>query len=60
LIYEMASNIDPTLLEPKEDFDVIGPGPPGGVMPVAETVSKTVGNSSTQEKSKSKKKAKRK
>jgi hypothetical protein len=60
LIYEMASNIDPNLLEPKEDFDVIGPGPPGGVMPVAETVSKTVSNSSTQEKSKSKKKAKRK
>jgi hypothetical protein len=35
LIYEMASNIDPSLLEPKEDFDVIGPGPPGAGTPVA-------------------------
>lgn len=35
LIYEMASNVDPSLLEPKEDFDVIGPGPPGAATPVA-------------------------
>ena len=35
LIYEVASNIDPNLLEPKEDFDVIGPGPPGNVVPIA-------------------------
>ena len=39
LIYEMASNVDPNLLEPKEDFDVIGPGQPGEVTPVAEKVS---------------------
>jgi len=35
LIYEMASNVDVSLLEPKEDFDVIGPGPPGGAAPGA-------------------------
>jgi len=51
LIYEMASNVDPNLLEPKEDFDVIGPGPPGGITPVAQNVS--------QDKAKRKKKAKR-
>ncbi|HLX36827.1 MAG TPA: hypothetical protein VKR29_03465, partial [Candidatus Binataceae bacterium] len=39
LIYEVASNVDPNLLEPKEDFDVIGPGPPGAVTPVANTGS---------------------
>src|ERR1700730_6516999 len=26
LIYEMASNVDPNMLEPREEFDVIGPG----------------------------------
>jgi hypothetical protein len=55
LIYEVASNVDPNLLEPKEDFDVIGPGPPGGVIPVADS-----GSNSSQDKVKSKKKAKRK
>ena len=50
LIYEMASNIDTSLLEPKEDFDVIGPGPPGGT-PVAENDS--------QDKAEPKDKAKR-
>jgi hypothetical protein len=29
LIYEMPSKIDEAMLEPKEDFDVIGPGPAG-------------------------------
>jgi len=56
LIYEMASNVDPNLLEPKEDFDVVGPGALGGVTPVTQVVS----NNSTQEKTKTKKKAKRK
>jgi hypothetical protein len=51
LIYEMASNVDPNLLEPKEDFDVIGPGEPGVVAPVAQKVS--------QDTPKRKKKAKR-
>ncbi len=51
LIYEMASNIDPSLLEPKEDFDVIGPGPPGEGTPVAENNS--------QDKAEPKDKAKR-
>jgi hypothetical protein len=51
LIYEMASNIDPSLLEPKEDFDVIGPGPPGAGTPVAENDS--------QDKAEPKDKAKR-
>jgi len=51
LIYEMASNVDPNLLEPKEDFDVIGPGQPGEVAPVAQKVS--------QDTPKRKKKAKR-
>jgi hypothetical protein len=55
LIYEVASNVDPNLLEPKEDFDVIGPGPPGGVMSVADS-----GSHHSQDKAKSKKKAKRK
>ena len=31
LIYEVPSHIDQALLEPKEDFDVIGPGRPGTV-----------------------------
>ena len=39
LIYEVASNVDPSLLEPIEHFDVIGPGPPGAVKPVANTGS---------------------
>lgn len=51
LIYEIPSNVDASLLEPKEDFDVIGPGPPGEVTPVAEKGS--------QDKIQSKKKAKR-
>ena len=29
LIYEMPSKVDEAMLEPKEDFDVIGPGPAG-------------------------------
>ncbi len=33
------SNIDPSLLEPKEEFDVIGPGQPGEVAPVAKNDS---------------------
>ncbi len=49
LIYEMASNVDPSLLEPKEDFDVIGPGPPG-VTPVADN-----GSNNSQDKATSKK-----
>lgn len=51
LIYEVASNIDPNLLEPKEEFDVIGPGRPGEVAPVAQNDS--------QDKAKQKEKAKR-
>ena len=39
LIYEMASNVDPSLLEPKEDFDVIGPGEPAAVAPTAQNES---------------------
>ncbi len=31
LIYEVPSHVDQALLEPKEDFDVIGPGRPGTV-----------------------------
>ena len=51
LIYEMASNVDPNLLEPREEFDVIGPGPPGVVTPVAQNES--------QDKAKQNEKAKR-
>jgi len=55
LIYEVPSNMDASLLEEKEQFDVIGPGEPGlaagAVTPVAQTVS--------QNKSKRKNKAKR-
>jgi hypothetical protein len=55
LIYEVPSNVDASLLEPKEVFDVIGPGEPGaagsGVTPVAQKIS--------QNKSKRKTKAKR-
>ena len=51
LIYETASSIDPNLLEPKEEFDVIGPGPPGEVAPVAQNDS--------QDKAKLNEKAKR-
>jgi hypothetical protein len=51
LIYEIPSNVDPTLLEPKEEFDVIGPDLPAGVAPVAENIS--------QDKDKPKTKAKR-
>ncbi len=39
LIYEMASNVDPNLLEPREEFDVIGPGAPGEVTPAAQNDS---------------------
>ena len=35
LIYETENSIDPNLLEPKEEFDVIGPDQPGEVAPVA-------------------------
>ena len=31
LIYEVPSHVDQALLEPREDFDVIGPGAPGEV-----------------------------
>ena len=45
LIYEVPSNMDASLMEQKEQFDVIGPGEPGapagGVTPVAQTISKT-------------------
>lgn len=51
LIYEVANNIDPNLLEPKEEFDVIGPGQPGEVAPVAQNES--------QDKAKQNEKAKR-
>ena len=55
LIYEVPSNMDASLLEQKEVFDVIGPGEPGAaagsVTPVTQTVS--------QNKSKRKTKAKR-
>ena len=51
LIYEVASNIDPNLLEPKEEFDVIGPGQPGEVAPMAQNES--------QDKAKQNEKAKR-
>ena len=46
-----ASNIDPNLPEPKEEFDVIGPGQPGEVAPMAQNDS--------QDKAKPKEKAKR-
>ena len=36
LIYEVPSGVDPALLEPKEEFDVVGPGEPGNVTPVAQ------------------------
>jgi hypothetical protein len=36
LIYEIPSNIDQALLEPREEFDVIGPGQPGEVTPAAD------------------------
>ncbi len=39
LIYEVPGNIDQTLLEPREEFDVIGPGAPGAVTPVAQNDS---------------------
>ena len=51
LIYEVPSNMDQALLEPKEDFDVIGTGRPGEVAPVAQNDS--------QEQDKPKNKAKR-
>ena len=51
LIYETASSIDPNLLEPIEEFDVIGPGPPAEVAPVAQNDS--------QDKAKLNEKAKR-
>jgi hypothetical protein len=55
LIYEVPSNMDASLLEQKEKFDVIGPGEPGAapgaVTPVAQT--------SSQNKPKRKNKAKR-
>ena len=44
LIYEMPSKSDQSLQEPKEDFDVIGPGPPGSaahITPVAQTTSQS-------------------
>jgi len=59
LIYEMASNVDPNLLEPREDFDIVGPGPLGGVVPVAQNSSQS-GSNDSQDKPKGKKKAKRK
>ncbi len=55
LIYSMPSTVDASMLEPKEDFDVIGPGEPGGsaenVTPVAQNIS--------EDKSKPNKNAKR-
>jgi hypothetical protein len=51
LIYETANSIDPNLLEPIEEFDVIGPGQPGEVAPVAQNDS--------QDKAKLNEKAKR-
>ncbi len=51
LIYEVPSNVDQALLEPREDFDIVGPGQPGDVTPVAQNDS--------QEKDKPKEKAKR-
>jgi hypothetical protein len=44
LIYEVANNLDPNLLEPKEEFDVIGPGAPGEVTPVAQNDSQAKQN----------------
>lgn len=44
LIYEMPSKSDQSLQEPKEDFDVIGPGPPGSaahLTSVAQTTSQS-------------------
>jgi len=40
LIYEVPSSMDQALLEPKEEFDVIGPGQPGEVTPVAQSISR--------------------
>jgi hypothetical protein len=51
LIYEVPSNVDQALLEPREDFDIVGPGQPGEVTPVAANDS--------QEKAKQNQKAKR-
>jgi len=51
LIYEVPSSVDQALLEPREEFDVIGPGQPGDVTPVAQNDS--------QDKDKPKNKAKR-
>lgn len=50
LIYEVPSNVDPALLEPKEEFDVIGPGLPAGVAPVAENISQDKGKPKTKAK----------
>jgi len=44
LIYEMPAKVDPALQEPKEEFDVIGPGAPGTaahITPVAQTTSQS-------------------
>ena len=51
LIYEVPSNVDQALLEPREEFDVVGPGQPGEIAPVAANDS--------QGKDKPKEKAKR-
>ena len=51
LIYEVPSNMDQALLEPREEFDVVGPGQPGDLTPVAQNDS--------QDKAKQKEKAKR-
>ena len=51
LIYEIPSNVDQALMEPREEFDVAGPGPPGDVTPVAQNDS--------QDKAKQNEKAKR-
>jgi hypothetical protein len=51
LIYEIPGNVDQALMEPREEFDVVGPGPPGAVTPVAQNDS--------QDKAKQNEKAKR-
>ena len=51
VIYEIPSNVDQALLEPREEFDVVGPGEPGQVTPVVQNDS--------QDKAKQNEKAKR-
>ena len=47
LIYEIPGNVDQALMEPQEEFDVVGPGQPGDVTPVAQNDSQDKGQART-------------